>query len=569
MFSQLGRYEVLEELGRGSMGIVYRAKDPLIDRFVAIKVINLESLNNSQIQDYEVRLHREAKSAGRLNHPNIFTIHDMGKCGDVAYIAMEVLEGRDLGEVIDRKGGLSVDQALDISTQVAHGLAYAHQHGVAHHDIKPANIMVLDGSHVKIADFGLAQMSPAPARTQGGRVLGSLLYMSPEQVQGMELDTRSDIFSLGVILYEMLTRRLPFPGMDVQEVMRQIVEHTPSAPSSINTKIPKMLDHIVEKCLEKNPSARYQDADELADDLRACREMLRGMSARHYQFVASEQFKRLRRLAIPGGVPEKTAAIGGFALIFAIFVADVASDVTIQMHLLYVFPLIMMAFHCERPALVHSAVAVSIVLQAVTLDAYGAALPLVSKAILMLLVLPSNLLIAYVARTARANFQDACHLSSFDWLTELRNRHSFESIVDAEIKRQKRYGGIFSLACIDIDSFTGLNENQGHRAGDEALRLLAQVMRKHVRQSDTSARLGGDEFAILMPQAHADDCGRMCQQLSEKISQQLGGAALPVSASIGYATFDAPPVSTAHALERANAALRAAKASGKGATARG
>lgn len=293
------------------------------------------------------------------------------------------------------------------------------------------------------------------------------------------------------------------------------------------------------------------------------------MSARHHQFVASEQFKRLRRLATPGGVPEKTVAIGGYALIFAIFIADVMSDVTIQMHMLYVFPLIMMAFHCERASLVHSAVVVSIALQAVTLDAYGAALPPVSKAIMLLLILPSNLLIAYVARVARANFLEADHLSSFDWLTELRNRHSFASIVDAEIKRQKRYGGIFSLACIDIDGFTVLNEAQGHQAGDAALRLLAQVLQKHVRQSDTSARLGGDEFAVLMPHAHAEDCERMCRQLSEKIEQHLGGAGLPVSASIGYATFDTPPLSTAHVLERANAALRAAKASGKGATARG
>ncbi|HEY5993881.1 MAG TPA: protein kinase [Gallionellaceae bacterium] len=569
MFSQLGRYEVFEELGRGSMGIVYRAKDPLIDRFVAIKVINLESLNNPQIQDYEVRFHHEAKSAGRLNHPNIFTIHDMGKCGDVAYIAMEMLEGRELREMIDCKGGISVGQALDITTQVAHGLAYAHQRGVAHHDIKPANIMVVDGRRVKIADFGLAQVSPSPVRTPGGSVMGSPLYMSPEQVQAQALDTRSDIFSLGVILYEMLTQRPPFLGADAGEVMRQIVMHTPPPPGTINTKVPKMLDRIVEKCLEKNPGARYQDAGELADDLRACHEMLRGMSARHFQFVASERFKRLRHLAIPGGVPERTAAIGGFALIFAIFVADIMSDVTIQMHLLYVFPLIMMAFHCERPALVHSAVWASIFLQAVTLIAYGVSLPLVSKTIMLLLILPSNLLIAYVTRMARANFMEADHLSSFDWLTELRNRQSFESIVDAEIKRQKRYGGTFSLACIDIDGFTGLNADQGHRAGDEALCLLAQVMRKHVRQSDTSARLGGDEFAILMPHAHADDCGRMCQQLSAKISQHLGGAALPVSASIGYVTFDAPPVSTAHALERVAAALRVAKASGKGATARG
>jgi len=271
MISHLGRYEILDELGQGAMGIVYKARDPLIDRVVAIKTINL-SLALDEKEEYEGRFYQEAKAAGRLNHPNIVTIYDVGKSGDVAYIAMEFLEGRELRDILDQDQAMQVEQVLEITAQVALGLAYAHEHDIVHRDVKPSNIMVVRDGHVKITDFGIARMESASVRTQTGMVLGSPKYMSPEQVTGKAIDQRSDIFSLGVMLYEMLTRQAPFTGENVNAIMYQTLNTIPAPPSTLNPVVPAMLNFIVAKALAKGLDDRYQDAHELANDLRACRD---------------------------------------------------------------------------------------------------------------------------------------------------------------------------------------------------------------------------------------------------------------------------------------------------------
>ena len=273
MISQLGRYEVLGELGQGAMGVVYKARDPLIDRIVAIKTINL-GLALDEKEEYENRFYQEAKAAGRLSHPNIVTIYDVGKNGDVAYIAMEFLEGRELRDIMNDDGLLSVDQVLDIVAQVAQGLAYAHEHDIVHRDIKPSNVMVVRDGHVKITDFGIARMASSAVRTQTGMVLGSPKYMSPEQVMGKAIDQRSDIFSLGVMLYEMLTGQPPFNGDNVNAIMYQTLNAIPAPPNSLNPEVPEMIDFIVAKALAKKVEDRYQNAKDLAVDLRACRETL-------------------------------------------------------------------------------------------------------------------------------------------------------------------------------------------------------------------------------------------------------------------------------------------------------
>ena len=273
MISQLGRYEVLGELGQGAMGVVYKAKDPLIDRVVAIKTINL-GLALDEKDEYEGRFYQEAKAAGRLNHPNIVTIYDVGKSGDVAYIAMEFLEGRELRDIMNDGERLPVDQVLDIVAQVALGLAYAHEHGIVHRDVKPSNIMVVRDCHVKITDFGIARMASAAVRTQTGMVLGSPKYMSPEQVMGKNIDQRSDIFSLGVMLYEMLTGQAPFSGENVNAIMYQTLNAAPPPPTQVNSSAPEMLNFIVAKALAKAMDDRYQNAKDFAVDLRACRDTL-------------------------------------------------------------------------------------------------------------------------------------------------------------------------------------------------------------------------------------------------------------------------------------------------------
>ncbi|MDP2851817.1 MAG: protein kinase [Gallionella sp.] len=273
MISQIGRYEVLGELGQGAMGIVYKAKDPLIDRVVAIKTINL-GLALDEKEEYEGRFYQEAKAAGRLNHPNIVTIYDVGKSGDVAYIAMEFLQGRELRDVMNDGGLLPVDQVLDIVAQVAQGLAYAHEHEIVHRDVKPSNIMVVRDGHAKITDFGIARMASSAVRTQTGMVLGSPKYMSPEQVMGKAIDQRSDIFSLGVMLYEMLTGQAPFNGENVNAIMYQTLNAVPAPPNTLNPAVPEMANFIVAKALAKKLEDRYQNAKDFAVDLRACRDTL-------------------------------------------------------------------------------------------------------------------------------------------------------------------------------------------------------------------------------------------------------------------------------------------------------
>ncbi|MDO8208177.1 MAG: serine/threonine-protein kinase [Gallionella sp.] len=273
MISQLGRYEVIGELGQGAMGVVYKARDPLIDRIVAIKTINL-GLAQEEKDEYEGRFYQEARAAGRLNHPNIVTIYDVGKSGDIAYIAMEFLQGCELRDLMREHEKLPVDQVLDMVAQVASGLAYAHEHEIVHRDIKPSNIMVIRDGHVKITDFGIARMASSAVRTQTGMVLGSPKYMSPEQVMGRVIDQRSDIFSLGVMLYEMLTGEAAFTGENVNAIMFQTLNYIPAAPSTLNSKVPEMLNFIVAKALAKGLDDRYQNAKDFAADLRACRETM-------------------------------------------------------------------------------------------------------------------------------------------------------------------------------------------------------------------------------------------------------------------------------------------------------
>jgi serine/threonine-protein kinase len=264
--TRLGRYEILGELGRGAMGVVYRARDPIIDRVVALKTINL-ALTGAALASFEERFFQEARSAGRLNHPNIVTIYDAGKADGVAYIAMEFLEGTSLREILDEQPPLSVPRILETVAQVARGLAYAHENGVVHRDVKPANIIVLRNRRPKITDFGIARLGEADGLAS--ERAGSPKYMSPEQIRGdVTLDGRSDVFSLGTVLYEMLTGRPPFAGETVTEIMQAVLEHTPPVPSVVDGHVPPELDGVVMRMLAKRPDDRYPSARSLFRELR-------------------------------------------------------------------------------------------------------------------------------------------------------------------------------------------------------------------------------------------------------------------------------------------------------------
>jgi len=263
-----GRYEIIQELGKGGMGVVYQAHDPQIDRPVALKVLREDRVVS---EDFVSRFFKEAKFIGRLSHPNIVTVYDVGRDHGTIYIAMEYLQGQPFNEVI-RSGRLSVEKIIDIALQVANALGYAHEKGIVHRDIKPSNIILTDEGNVKLTDFGIARAedSNAAQQTQAGVILGTPFYMSPEQVMGKRVDGRSDLFSLGVILYELIVGRKPFEGDHFTAIFRAITDDIPVAPLKIDASIPQSLSDLIMKALSKNPNERFQTSKEMGDALKTC-----------------------------------------------------------------------------------------------------------------------------------------------------------------------------------------------------------------------------------------------------------------------------------------------------------
>lgn len=262
----IGRYEVLDEIGQGAMGTVHRARDPLIERTVAIKVVPIAQLQQEGA-DAESRFLREAQSAGRLSHPNIVTIYDVGEADGLAYIAMEYLPGVTLRDIMNR-GPLPLDLALDTAAQMASALAFAHEHGVIHRDIKPSNVVVT-GRHgrVKLTDFGIAHLANSD-RTQTGQMLGSPRYMSPEQAMGREIDGRADIFSLGAVLYEMITGQYAFDGESLAGIVYRVINDTPPPAEQLRPGLPAWLNDLLACMLDKQPENR-PDARTLVKALHA------------------------------------------------------------------------------------------------------------------------------------------------------------------------------------------------------------------------------------------------------------------------------------------------------------
>ena len=264
----LGRYEVVDELGRGAMGVVYKGEDPKIHRTVAIKTVRLTDFDEEIVDEMKERFFREAESAGLLTHPNIVTIYDCGEEHDLAYIAMEYLNGEDLADYTKKETLLPIRETLNILAQASVALDYAHSKGIVHRDIKPANIMrIKETGEIKVADFGIARITSS-SKTKTGVVLGTPSYMSPEQIAGKKVDGRSDIFSLGVVLFEMLTGQKPFAGEDMTSLMFKIAKENHPSPRSINARIPQVVERIIDKALEKEKANRYQKAGQIAEHLK-------------------------------------------------------------------------------------------------------------------------------------------------------------------------------------------------------------------------------------------------------------------------------------------------------------
>ncbi|HYA29524.1 MAG TPA: GGDEF domain-containing protein [Acidobacteriota bacterium] len=271
----------------------------------------------------------------------------------------------------------------------------------------------------------------------------------------------------------------------------------------------------------------------------------------------------IKHLSTPGTFSPNLVAIGGYFALMAIFSLEAISTNEIPLQVLYIFPLTAIAIHCEKKSQVVGAVILSIGLQVVTLLSYEH-VSVSSKIIISIIILASNAMVASVARYAREHYLEAERLATIDWLTGLHNRRSLELITDKEIARHKRYGGVFSFALVDLDNFKELNDSRGHPVGDEALKILAEVLRKQTRESDTVARLGGDEFAILMPNTLAVDSALLCEQLSAKVTRRMADAAFSLTVSIGCTTFENTPEATSEVFKKVDQAMYSAKANGKG-----
>ncbi|EFK95358.1 protein kinase [sediment metagenome] len=262
--SNVGRYKILGELGKGSMGIVYKAQDPKINRLVAIKTIRFsDEFDDDIITEIKERFFREAEIAGKLSHPSIVTIHDVGDDQDLTYMAMEYLEGEDLDKFIKKDNLLPFKKVLEVVNKIAEALDFAHKAEVIHRDIKPANVMLLKNGQIKVTDFGIAK-AISSSRTKTGVILGTPNYMSPEQIMGQKIDARSDIFSLGVLFYQLITGELPFHGENLSGLLYQITQVKHPSPRKYNPRIPRICEQIIDKALSKNPEKRFRTAEDMA-----------------------------------------------------------------------------------------------------------------------------------------------------------------------------------------------------------------------------------------------------------------------------------------------------------------
>jgi serine/threonine-protein kinase len=265
----LGRYELLAELGRGAMGVVYKARDPKIDRWVALKVIGpVEGPDAAEVQQRRDRFQREARAAGRLSHPNIVTVHDVGEDQGRVFLVMEFIEGQTLDQILRTRRRLPLDEALTIGEQVALALDHAHRHAIVHRDVKPANILLSRDGVVKVTDFGIARFSGTEL-TRTRHIPGTPSYMSPEQVAGLPVDGRSDIFALGTVLYELLSGERAFPGETLHTVLYRIVHEDPTPLRRLNPAFSAGLEACLQKALAKDPADRHARAADVARDLRA------------------------------------------------------------------------------------------------------------------------------------------------------------------------------------------------------------------------------------------------------------------------------------------------------------
>ena len=306
---KIGRYKILEEIGRGGMGVVYKAYDPVIERNVALKMIRFQDFASpSEIEELKIRFRQEVKAAGKLSHPNIVTVYDVTEEEGVFCIVMEYVEGESVDRLLAKKRVINFEDSVRIIIKICEALDYAHKQGIVHRDVKPANIIITKDGVPKLMDFGIAKLADSTV-TRTGSALGTPSYTSPEMIKGERVDARTDIFSLGCVFYEMLTGERAFPGENITPIMYKILEEEPTPPIQLNKNLPSAVNSIISKALAKDLSVRYQTVNEFAMDLStfiAHPEAIPG--------IKSRERVGLERLLLPLGI----GVVGVLIVIFLI-----------------------------------------------------------------------------------------------------------------------------------------------------------------------------------------------------------------------------------------------------------
>src|SRR3954466_10333471 len=268
----LGRYNLERTLGKGAMGVVYEGVDPRLGRRVAIKTILKSHLDADTAKEYSMRFVREAQAVARLNHPHVVQVFDFGEEGDIAYLVMEFIKGKELKAFFDANERFDLKEAVRIMGELCDALDFAHAAGIIHRDIKPANVMIDAQGRTKLTDFGVARVQDSDKtsveRTQAGTMVGTPAYMSPEQITGGNIDKRTDVFSAGIILYQFLTGEKPFTGSGAWTIAKKIIQEEPPLPSSLNNAVTPLFDAVVNRALAKNPDQRFQSARDLSVSLK-------------------------------------------------------------------------------------------------------------------------------------------------------------------------------------------------------------------------------------------------------------------------------------------------------------
>jgi serine/threonine-protein kinase len=313
------KYKVNKVLGEGAMGVVYSGHDPGIGRDVAIKTIHAHLLQGKEGQELRKRFTLEVKAVGKMSHPNIVAIYDTDEIADnngviIPYFVMEFVTGKELQDYLSHGQRFPLSKTLDIATQILDAFDYTHKHNIIHRDIKPANIFITDDGKVKVADFGIARVDNS-SMTQTGAVIGTPNYMSPEQCTGQVMDSRSDLFSIAIVIYEMLTGEQPFNANNVHAVMVKVVQSNPEAPSVLNPTLPKGLDAVIAKALAKSPDDRYQTA---ADFAKALTPFTKNQSGANASAVDATRLMDVGKISIPGKQKKPTSVLAAAVLLIVL-----------------------------------------------------------------------------------------------------------------------------------------------------------------------------------------------------------------------------------------------------------